>query len=67
MTDTITPTPRQAALQRARAIWEAHWAAEVDPDGTLPAYQREALVAQARREHYTALAHASWAKRRARP
>lgn len=49
----------------ARAAWEAKLAAEVDPDGTLTADERQRRVAYAMRIRMTRLAMARWGNRKA--
>ena len=49
----------------ARAAWEAAMAAEIDPDGTLPADELARRMQYALRARMTRLAMARWGKRKA--
>jgi hypothetical protein len=48
----------------ARSAWEAKLAAEVDPDGTLDAAERERRIGYALRLRMTRLAMARWGKKK---
>lgn len=54
----------RAITAPARAAFLARFEAEVDPDGSLPAEERERRAAQARKAHFQRLALASARARR---
>lgn len=56
----------KAISERARRGLEARFRREVDPDGVLPPDELEKKLKQAKRLHFTRLAHKSAAARRGR-